>query len=152
MTEPAIRVGVDVVLSGELDRMLEDGRFCDRTFAAEELALVADAAPARRREFLTGRFAGKEALLKVLGRGLLQGVALRHVVIGRSARGAPVVHLTGSAAAAAAAEGLAEFSVSIAHKPAVVLAAAIGYPAAVLAPAPPDAGRILDRLTMLIDP
>lgn len=151
MNGPAIRVGVDVVVPGELDRMLEDPRFCGRTFAAEELALVAGAAPARRREFLTGRFAGKEALLKVLGRGLLHGVALRDVVIGRRARGAPVVRLVGSAAAAAAAEDLAEFSVSIAHKPAVVLAAAIGYPATVVAPDPPDAGRILDRLTDLID-
>lgn len=153
MTAPALRVGVDVVQPGDLDRMLDEPRFCRRTFAALELALIDGAVATRRREFLTGRFAAKEALLKVLGRGLLHGVALRDIVIDRSARGGPVVRLVGSAAAAATAEGLDQFSVSIAHKPAVVVAVALGYPAATAAaPGRPAAEPLTGLLTTLIAP
>lgn len=143
-----IRVGVDVLRATELDRLLADPRFCARTYAAAELALVDGAAPSRRREFLAGRFAAKEAILKVLGRGLLQGVALRDIVVDRSARGGPVVRLTGTAAAAAAEERLEVFSVSIAHKPSVVVAAAVGHPA--LPAEPLDATQVAERLAALI--
>ncbi|AEW96627.1 holo-acyl-carrier-protein synthase [Streptantibioticus cattleyicolor NRRL 8057 = DSM 46488] len=119
---------MDVLHEDELAALLRRPWFRAYTYAPEELA-AADAFGERRaREFLTGRFAGKEAALKVIGTGVGAGVTPRQVAILRTEDGGPVVRLSGAAARHAEARGIADISVSITHKKGVVVAAAIGVP------------------------
>jgi phosphopantetheine--protein transferase-like protein len=122
----AALVGVDVLDCSELRRLVERPWFLRFGFAPEELAHAETLGGHRRLEFLAGRFAAKEAVLKVLGRGLLQGVAPREICVGHTPHGAPVVQFRGRAAQLAPAA----VSVSITHKQAVVAAVAIGVPGA----------------------
>ncbi|WUH89475.1 4'-phosphopantetheinyl transferase superfamily protein [Streptomyces sp. NBC_00433] len=124
---PGLRLGVDLLRAGELDRVMGRGWFTAHVYAPGELAEAAALGPARRREYLAGRFAAKEALLKVLGRGLFQGVAPRDIAVLRRPEGAPAVTLGGSAARAAADLGLDAFAVSLSHKDDLVAAVAAGW-------------------------
>ena len=95
-------------------------------YAQEELAVAAGFGPERQLEFLTGRFAGKEAVLKVIGTGVGGGVAPRQVVILRAYNSAPCVAEGGRAARCAEERGIAEITVFISHNKDLVVAAAIG--------------------------
>lgn len=119
-------IGVDLMHERELGALLERAWFRTYAYAPEELAVAESFGDRRAIEFLTGRFAGKEAVLKVLGTGVAAGVAPRHVVILRGESGAPLVRLSGPAAKRAADRGIAGISVSISHKKGMVFAAAVG--------------------------
>ncbi|MEU8469141.1 4'-phosphopantetheinyl transferase superfamily protein [Streptomyces sp. NPDC029006] len=120
----AARVGVDVLDCSELRRLVERPWFLRFSFAPEELAHAETLGVDRRLEFLAGRFAAKEAILKVLGIGFLQGVAPREICVEHTPHGAPVVHFQGRAAQLSPSS----VSVSISHKQNVVAAVAIGLP------------------------
>ncbi|MFJ9951385.1 holo-ACP synthase [Kitasatospora sp. NPDC091207] len=119
-------VGIDVLELGELDRLCERPWFLRHCFAEEELARAGQLGAGRRREFLAGRFAVKEAVLKMLGTGLLRGIAPREIAVGQDPTGRPALRLHGRAAARAAELGLAGAAVSIAHKRRTVTAVAVG--------------------------
>ncbi|KJK56571.1 holo-ACP synthase [Saccharothrix sp. ST-888] len=123
-------IGIDVLHEDELDALLDRPWFRRYTYAPEELATAESFGADRAREFLAGRFAGKEAALKVIGTGVGAGVTPRQVAILRTDGGAPLVRLSGAAARHAGARGIAGISVSITHKRGLVFAAAIGVPAA----------------------
>ncbi|GGN56378.1 hypothetical protein GCM10012285_50930 [Streptomyces kronopolitis] len=117
--------GVDVLRIGELDRLMRRPWFRGYAFATEELHHAAVCGPTRAREFLAGRFAAKEAVVKALGVGFGSGIRPHHVTVRRSADGAPSAHLTGAAARVAARLRLDEMRVSIAHKDELVVATAV---------------------------
>ncbi|MFF4751982.1 holo-ACP synthase [Streptomyces sp. NPDC002514] len=123
-------IGVDLLRAGELDRLLGRRWFREFTYDPAELAQAEEFGPERAREYLVGRFAGKESVLKVLGTGFTSGVKPRQVAILRTPLGAPEVHLTGTAAARARELGVAEIRVSITHKSDLAMAVALGLPAA----------------------
>ncbi|MGA5036505.1 holo-ACP synthase [Streptomyces capoamus] len=118
------RVGVDVLDCSELRRLVERPWFLRFSFAREELDHAEGLGGRRRLEFLAGRFAAKEAILKVLGLGFLQGVSPREICVEPAPHGAPVVRFRGRAAQLAPPS----VSVSITHKQDVVAAVAIGVP------------------------
>ena len=122
-----MRLGVDILMLDELDRLLGRRWFDGYVYAESELDTAGDLAPQRRREFLAGRFAAKEAVLKVLGLGLFQGVAPREIAVLRADTGAPGVALSGTARSAAVGAGLRGISVSITHKRNLVCAMAVGW-------------------------
>ncbi|MGC5362326.1 holo-ACP synthase [Streptomyces sp. DT24] len=123
-------LGADLLYLGELDRLLGRSWFTSFVYTPEELATAESFGPARAREFLAGRFAAKEAVLKVLGTGMAGGVRPCQVAVLREDDGAPAVRLTGAAAARAATLDLHEISVTITHKRDLVLAVALGLPEA----------------------
>ncbi|MEV6436600.1 holo-ACP synthase [Streptomyces anulatus] len=84
-----MRIGVDVLAIGELDRLHTCGWFRQHTYDQEELELAGSLSPSREREFLAGRFAAKEAVLKVLGTGFGNGISPAHVRVLRDGRSAP---------------------------------------------------------------
>ncbi|ARQ68465.1 holo-ACP synthase [Streptomyces marincola] len=129
-------VGVDVLEQGELARLLGRPWFRRHVYAPEELAVADSFGQERAAEFLTGRFAAKEAVLKVLGTGIGRGVTWRQVAVLRAAGGAPAVHLSGAAALGAARLGIAEVRVSVAHKKGLVVAVALGVPTPSACPGP----------------
>jgi holo-[acyl-carrier protein] synthase len=122
-----MRLGVDLLALDELDRLAERGWFLRFVFAGSELDYATKLAGGRRREFLAGRFAAKEAVLKVLGLGLFDGVPPRDIAVDRSAAGEPTVRLHGAAARAAQRIPVAGISVSITHKRGLVAAVAVGW-------------------------
>ncbi len=121
-----MRIGVDVLAIGELDRLHTRGWFRQHTYDQKELELAGSLSPSRAREFLAGRFAAKEAVLKVLGTGFGKGISPAHVRVLRDNRSAPVVRLAGAAARRADELGIGAITVSIAHKNECVVAVAIG--------------------------
>jgi holo-[acyl-carrier protein] synthase len=121
-----MRVGVDLVTVAELTRLTERTWFNRYMFAEPELAYAATLAPVRRAEFLAGRFAAKEAVLKLLGVGLFQGVAPCDIALDRTPTGAPQVSLRGTAARAAQCAGVVRVTVSVTHKAGLVVAVAFG--------------------------
>ncbi|WP_188299620.1 holo-ACP synthase [Streptomyces sp. CBMA156] len=131
-------IGVDVLQEDELAALLGRPWFRAYAYAPAELEIADSYGAERAREFLTGRFAGKEAVLKVIGTGFGGGVTPRQVAVLRADGGAPVVRLGGRAALRARERGIARIGLSITHKRGLVIAAAIGTPdgAAVDAPAP----------------
>jgi holo-[acyl-carrier protein] synthase len=70
----------------------------------------------RRREYLAGRFAVKEAALKALGVGLQGDFLLNEIETINLASGAPKLVLAGSALKLARREGIRELHVSISHE------------------------------------
>lgn len=113
------------------------GRFLHRILASREVAI---APPLRGRslgeepiplfsrrqvEWLAGRFAAKEAVMKALGTGWRAGVGWREIEIGRADSGEPQVRLSGRAAAAAHRRGVGRVWVTITHDREHALAQAI---------------------------
>jgi len=122
-----MRLGIDLLRIGELDRLSGRGWFLRFIFTDLELAYADSLGSGRRREFLAGRFAAKEAVLKVLGIGLFQGVPPRDIQLDRADGGEPVVVLGGAAIPAAAAKRISSVAVSITHKQDLVAAVAVGW-------------------------
>ncbi|GAB7046493.1 holo-ACP synthase [Catenuloplanes indicus] len=124
---PALRLGLDLLALSELDQLTERAWFMNYVYAPQERSQAGTMAASRRREYLAARFAAKEAVLKVLGTGLFQGVLPRDIRLPRGTGGAPEVELVASAAAAATRAGIRAISVSITHKDSLVAAVAAGW-------------------------
>ena len=67
-------------------------------------------------ERLAGRWAAKEAVVKALGTGFMNGVTWKNVEILHDEQGAPHVHLYGDAAKIATDKGILHWLVSISHE------------------------------------
>jgi holo-[acyl-carrier protein] synthase len=106
-----ISVGVDIVEIRRIRRAILrwDGRFLDRVYSPPELELSRERVPE-----LAARFAGKEAISKALGTGLV-GLAWQEMEVLADRRGKPLVRLHGRAADRAAKLGLSEFAISLSH-------------------------------------
>lgn len=119
-----VGVGIDVV---GVERF---GRTLDRTPALRTRLFT----PAERDlplESLAARFAAKEAVAKALGAPA--GLGWHDAEVERSASGRPVLRVSGTVAAAAAALGVTSWHVSLTHDAgvasAVVVAEALGQAA-----------------------
>jgi holo-[acyl-carrier protein] synthase len=122
-----MRIGIDLLRADELDRLATREWFMRYIFADVESAQAATLGRERRREFLAGRFAAKEAVLKVLGLGIFQGVVPRDIAVGRGGCGAPEIMLRASAARAARQRRIRYVTVSITHKDGIIAAVAAGW-------------------------
>ena len=120
-------LGTDLVETARVARMVDDhgDRFLARVFTPAELAYC-DRSAKRRTEHLAGRFAAKEAVLKVLGTGWRGGIAWTDVEVLPDAMGRPVLTITGEAARVAAERGIASWHVSISHIETHAMATAVG--------------------------
>ena len=118
--------GIDIVETARIARLAaEHGEhFLARCFTAAERAYAQD--KRREIEHLAGRFAAKEAVLKVLGTGLGQGMAWTDVEIRREPSGQPAVVLHGRCQELAAELGIDQWWVSISHIATHATASAIG--------------------------
>ena len=119
--------GIDLVETARIRAMIvEHGqRFLDRCFTPAEQAYAARSAK-REIEHLAGRFAAKEAILKVLGTGWRGGIAWTDMEILNHDTGQPFVTLTGESARIAADLGITRWMISISHIETHATASAIG--------------------------
>lgn len=119
--------GVDIVEKARIDHMIQEHgeRFLQRCFTEGERA-YADGNTKRRMEHLAGRFAAKEAILKVLGTGWSGGIAWTDAEVVREPSGRPTVALHGRCAEVAQELGISEWWLSISHIETHAVASAIG--------------------------
>lgn len=119
--------GIDLVETARIRAMIEEHeqRFLDRCFTPAEQA-YADRSRKRRIEHLAGRFAAKEAILKVLGTGWRGGIAWTDMEILNHESGQPHVTLTGECARIANDLGIRRWMISISHIETHATASAIG--------------------------
>ena len=114
-------IGIDIVETERVESAIKQWgeRFLNRVYTEAELKLCQD-----RVSSLAARFAGKEAVMKVLGTG--KGVSWREIEILADGAGKPSVNLYGRAKNKAAELNLNEFSISLSDTKQHAVAAAIG--------------------------
>jgi holo-[acyl-carrier protein] synthase len=119
-------IGIDAV---EIDRIRRARKrlgpaFERRILSEAELDLLS--ASATPDLFVGGRFASKEAVMKVLGTGWARGVRFQDIEVLRDSAGVPVVHLRNEAEVHARSLGIRQILVSITHTRDLAVAMAVG--------------------------
>lgn len=123
---PIVGIGNDIAQIDRLEAAIErrGQRLLERLFTPGERAYC-DARHARVTHY-AGRFAVKEAVMKVLGTGWRRGVRWIDIEVVRHPGQAPQVVLHGETAAIAARRGIAHIHVTITHDAGIAMAVAIG--------------------------
>jgi len=126
MQETVVGHGLDLIDTRRVeDLMVEHGdRFLHRVFTPTEIEYCSP--KGRRIEHFAGRFAAKEAVLKVLGTGWRGQLSFTDIEIRNNGMGAPEVFLFHEAARVAAEQGITRILVSITHLRDLAAASAIG--------------------------
>ena len=118
--------GIDMVSCQRLAEAIDrhGDRFLQRVFTQAEL----DYCMGRKRqiEHLAGRFAAKEAVLKVLGTGWRDGISWTDIEIRNLPSGQPQVRLSGRCREIADGMALSKILISISHIDTHAVASAIG--------------------------
>ena len=117
--------GIDLVDCGRIESLIErhGERFLDRVFTAREQE---DASSVKRRvEKLSGRFACKEAVLKLIGTGWRGKIAWTDIEVVNDGMGRPIANLTGEVAKIAERLKIGQISISITHTSNFVIASAV---------------------------
>src|SRR3954466_1795342 len=119
--------GIDIIETARVRRSVEEHgqRFLDRVYTPLEQQYCARN---RKRYFehLSGRFAAKEAILKVLGTGWRGGIAWTDMEILPEPSGQPRLVLSGECLRIAKNQGIARWHISISHIETHATASAIG--------------------------
>jgi len=124
---PIVGHGIDIVQTKRVRRLHQQHgqHFLDRVFTPLEQQYCS-ANPKRYFEHLAGRFAAKEAVLKVLATGWRGGIAWTDIEIVKDASGQPKVALSGECSRIAAELGITRWHISLSHIPTHATASAIG--------------------------
>lgn len=124
---PIVGHGIDIVETSRIRRLVEEHgqRFLDRCFTAPEQAYCLRNHK-RQVEHLAGRFAAKEAVLKVLGTGWRGNIAWTDIEILPEPSGQPKIKLSGECERIAKQLGITQWHVSISHIETHATASAIG--------------------------
>ncbi len=117
--------GIDLVDFPRIEEMVKrhGERFLNRIFTAAEQAYAE--ANKNEMEKLAGRFAAKEAILKLLGTGWRGKIAWTDIEIVNSPSGQPVVTLSGEVEKIAEKLGIKHISISITHTANFAIASAV---------------------------
>lgn len=121
--------GIDLTETARVGRMVDEHgeRFMHRCFTEAERGYAEKVkADGRRSQYLAGRFAAKEAVLKALGTGWRDGIAWTDVEVLREPSGRPSVALHGKCLEIASAMGIARWQISISHTADFAMASAVG--------------------------
>lgn len=117
--------GIDLVETGRIAGMIKEhgDRFLERVFTPAEVAYARSTRD--EVEKLSGRFAAKEAILKLVGTGWRGKIAWTDIEVVNNALGQPVVTLHGEVAKIAAGMGITQISISITHTANFAIASAV---------------------------
>ncbi|MHC5059837.1 MAG: holo-ACP synthase [Planctomycetota bacterium] len=121
----AILHGIDLVDFPRIESMVErhGQRFMDRVFTGREQA---DARAVHNCvEKLAGRFAAKEAVLKLLGTGWRGKIAWTDIEVTNNSLGQPEVVITGEVKRIADKAGIGQIALSITHTANFAIASAV---------------------------
>lgn len=117
--------GIDLVDFPRIEDMVErhGKRFLNRVFTSAEQAYAE--ANKNKMEKLAGRFAAKEAILKLMGTGWRGKIAWTDIEVINDPVGAPKVTLSGEVEKIADKLGIQHISVSITHTANFAIASAV---------------------------
>lgn len=117
--------GIDLVDCPRIEQMVQrhGDRFVNRVFTAGEQAYAS--ANKNEIEKLAGRFAAKEAILKLMGTGWRGKIAWTDIEVLNNAAGQPQVTLSGEVKKIADGLGVRQISVSITHTANFAIASAV---------------------------
>jgi holo-[acyl-carrier protein] synthase len=122
-----VGLGMDLAqierMRGAIERRGE--RLLARLFTAGERAYC-ERRPRTRFNSYAGRFAVKEAVMKLLGTGWTRGVRWVDIEVVRHPGQAPRVELHGATARIAATQGIARVHITITHDAGIAAAVAVG--------------------------
>lgn len=121
-----VGLGTDIVEISRIAKMIErhGESFLNRIYTEKELAYCQ-----KRKhsyEAFAGRWAAKEAVMKVLGTGFIRGIGWQEIEVLPETSGKPVVHIRGGAGEYAGKLGIGEILITISHCKAYATATAIG--------------------------
>jgi holo-[acyl-carrier protein] synthase len=111
-----IGIGSDIVSHERAEKLKwhEDPRVRSRLFSARELDLSPNNLQ-QKLAFLSGRFAVKEAVLKCLGTGMIDGISLPEIEVLKDSSHRPIIVLSGEVKNMAFENGINNWHVSISH-------------------------------------
>ncbi|HWM34295.1 MAG TPA: holo-ACP synthase [Pseudolysinimonas sp.] len=134
---PRVRLGCDVHPIADLAESVElfGELYLSRVFTALEREQCEGPTMLDR---LAGRFAVKEAVLKVLQVPSTAVVPWQSIEVRTGANGVPFVVLSGGAAALAERQGIARIDISMSHDAGIAMAVAAAIPVAPDGPAPEE--------------
>jgi holo-[acyl-carrier protein] synthase len=117
--------GIDLVDFPRIEEMIErhGERFVNRVFTAAEQKYAS--AHRNSMEKYAGRFAAKEAILKLVGTGWRGKIAWTDVEVVNDPSGQPVVRLSGEVKEIAEKLGIRQISISITHTANFAIASAV---------------------------
>ena len=124
---PILGHGIDIVETCRIAELMDNhgDRFLERCFTEAEREYCFRNKK-RHIEHLAGRFAAKEAVLKVLGTGWRGGIAWTDIEILPEPSGQPKIKLSGECLRIAKKLGISRWHVSISHIETHATASAIG--------------------------
>ena len=108
-----IGIGIDLVENERIEAAITKQAFITRVFTPQE-QVYCDSRKAGRVASYAARFAGKEAVMKALGTGMIKGT-WQEIEILPNELGAPVVTLSGIFADLAAEKNIRELMISLTH-------------------------------------
>jgi holo-[acyl-carrier protein] synthase len=117
--------GIDLVDFPRIEQMIErhGERFLDRVFTAAEQVYARGSR--NTVEKYAGRFAAKEAVLKLVGTGWRGKIAWTDIEVTNDSAGRPAVRLSGEVKTIAARLGIKQISISITHTANFAMASAV---------------------------
>lgn len=121
-----IAIGTDIIECVRIAQMIEKHGevFLQRTFTQREIQYCSSRRAANQH--YAGRWAVKEAVMKVLGTGWAKGIQWTDIEVINEVSGAPTLALTGKASEMARNKGIREILISISHCRAYAIAFATG--------------------------
>ena len=124
---PILGHGIDIVETDRIRRLVDEHgqHFLDRCFTKNEQDYCSKS-PKRYYEHLAGRFAAKEAVLKVLGTGWRGKIQWVDIEVLKEPSGQPRIRLDGECARIAEELGIVRWHISISHIETHATASAIG--------------------------
>ncbi len=124
-----VGIGTDIVEIERIRSMIErhGDHFLTRCYTAAEIEYSQRHRDSASR--FSGRWAAKEAVVKVLGTGFIQGITFHDVEIVPLHTGQPTVKLSGEAGRIATSLGITEIKLTISHARDYATATAIGLKA-----------------------
>lgn len=121
-----VGLGTDIIETVRIGRVIErhGEQFLNRVFTTAEIQYCS-----KRREYLqhyAGRWAAKEAVMKVLGTGFAPGVGWKDIEVCTRPSGQPYIEMHGGVKELAEKRQIGEILISISHCRAYATATAIG--------------------------
>lgn len=121
-----ISIGTDIIECVRIAQLIEKHGevFLQRVFTQKEILYCSSRKAATQH--YAGRWAAKEAVLKVLGTGWAKGIQWTDVEVVNEVSGAPMITLAGKAADVARERGISKVMITISHCRAYATAFATG--------------------------
>jgi holo-[acyl-carrier protein] synthase len=115
MASQIIGIGTDIIECLRIAQMIDrhGELFIRRVYTEHEIEYCSNKKAATQH--YAGRWAAKEAVLKALGTGWVQGISWRDVEVRHKRGGAPTIALCGGAREVFERSGIARMHISISH-------------------------------------